>query len=161
MILDDKLHDFLLKKIRREIIGTQSILHLSDKQQQIVDKFAAVHHYLKANSLESLQGENSLLFSHVIVDLDLPLCDNFDEFLESIKQVLIPDAELIVIASNLCTWKNKINFWFGNDLTFQARPYRAVAPRFLRDKLLQHGFKIKNRLWDYGDKVLIIGTHQG
>ncbi len=162
MIVDDKLHPFLLKKIRKEIIGTQSILHLSAKQKQVTESFMSANHYAKFESLESLRtklgGTLNPAFSHLIIDLDLPCCDNFEDFLFEIKKLMLPNALLIIIASNLCSWRNKINFWFGNDLEDIARPYRAVAPRFLRDNLLANSFQVKNRFWDYGDKILIMAN---
>jgi hypothetical protein len=159
---DDKLHNFLLKKIRKEIVGTQSIVHLSVKQKQITESFVEINNYAKFASVfeleNALQDSSTKVFSHIIVDLDLPCCDDFENFVQGIKSYMSSTALLIIVATNLCTWRNKISFWFGNDLEDLPRPYRAVAPRFLRDRLLANGYSIRNRFWDYGDKILIMAN---
>ena len=62
----------------------------------------------------------------------------------------------MVIASNLCSFKNQLAVCFGNELEDFDRPNRAVPPGFLRGKLLRKGFFVKNRFWQYNQKLLIM-----
>ena len=44
----------------------------------------------------------------------------------------------------------------GNGPEHLDRPYRAVAPNDLKAKLLEKGYFLKNRFWQYDDKLLIM-----
>ncbi len=154
------LHKFLLKKIKREIASGQSILHISNSQEQITELLKDNNQYCKVSRLEDLQalGINATKksFTYVIADLDMPCLDNFEEFLKQIAPTIIRPGLLIIVASNLATFSNQIGIWFGNDLENFSRPNRAVTPGFLRTKLLEHGYFVKNRFWQYDQKLLIM-----
>lgn len=157
---EDQLHKFLLKKIKREIISGQSVLHLSSKQEQICDLLDAQNHYTKVRSLGDLPAlgitNPAKSFGYVIADLDNPELDDFDQFLDKVAPMIVRPGMLIVIASNLCSFKNQLGIWFGNELENFERPNRAVPPGFLRNKLLRKGFFVKNRFWQYDNKLLIM-----
>lgn len=153
---DDILHKYLIKKLKRAINNGQSILHLSTKQMQITEIFSEDNFYTKQESFEGLEIKES--FSQIIIDLDMPACDSFLEMLELCRKLLFKHGNLIIIASNMCSFKNKINFFFENRLEGLNRPNRAVTPGFLRQTLIEEGFEIKNRSWNYGEKMLVIAN---
>ncbi|MDD9898190.1 MAG: hypothetical protein OXU45_04225, partial [Candidatus Melainabacteria bacterium] len=93
---------------------------------------------------------------YIIADLDNPELDDFDEFLDRAAPMIVRPGSLIIIASNLCSFKNQLAIWFGNELENFERPCRAVPPGFLRNKLLRKGFFVKNRFWQYDNKLLIM-----
>lgn len=152
---DDVLHKYLIKKLKRAINDNQSILHISNKQNQITELFEKENFYTKANNFETVdQSKES--FSQVILDLDMEALDDFKKALAISKKILFKHGHLIIIASNMCTFKNKINFIFENRLEGLTRPNRAVTPGFLRQTLIEHGFHLKNRGWQYNEKLLVI-----
>lgn len=158
-IHDDKLHRFLLKKIRKEIASGQSVLHLSNKHLEIENDIADKNNYLRVNSLDELKtrGINSKAFSHVIADMDNPELDNFESFLDRVAPLIVRPGLLIIVASNIATFKNQVAIWFGNELENFKRPSRAVTPGYLKNTLLRKGYKVKNRFWHYDEKLLIMG----
>lgn len=156
LVKEDHLHKFLIKKITREIASGKSILHLSKKQQQL-DVLGEKNQYLRIAGLEDLELKNPRkAFSYLIADLDNSELDDFDQFLDRAASMIVRPGLLIIIASNLASFKNQIAIWFGNELESFDRPNRAVPPGFLRNKLLRKGFFVKNRFWQYDDKLLIM-----
>lgn len=154
-IKDDILHKYLIKKIRRAVNDNQSILHLSNKQNQITEIFSKDNFYTKQENFNGLNLEKES-FSQIILDLDMPSCDEFNKTLDICKKILFKHGHLIIIASNMCSFKNKINFFFENRLEGLSRPNRAVTPGFLRQTLIEKGFQLNNRGWQYGEKLLVI-----
>jgi hypothetical protein len=154
-IKDDILHKYLIKKIRRAINDNQSILHLSNKQNQITEIFSKDNFYTKQENFDGLNLEKES-FSQIILDLDMPSCDEFKKTLDICKKILFKHGHLIIIASNMCSFKNKINFFFENRLEGLSRPNRAVTPGFLRQTLIEKGFQLNNRGWQYNEKLLLI-----
>lgn len=152
---DDVLHKYLIKKLKRAINDSQSILHLSNKQNQITELFTEQNFYTKADSFSSIDA-NKESYSQVILDLDMPALDDFKKVLEISRKVLFKHGQLIIIASNMCTFKNKINFLFENRLEGLTRPNRAITPGFLRQTLIENDFHLKNRGWQYNEKLLVI-----
>jgi len=159
-IIEDTLHKYLLKKLRRQINQGQAVLHISNKQKPITELVQGNNQYLRINQLEDLKNYQIALdkpaFTYIIADMDMPELDDFKNFLVRVKPLIISSGMLMVIASNLSTFHNKIAMWFDNELENYNRPSRAVTPAFLRNKLLAHGFKIKNRFWQYDSKLLIM-----
>ena len=159
-IQDDKLHKFLLKKLKREIATGQSVLHLSNKQKQIKDLLAENNHYFNLESLDELASlgfnSNSKLFAYVVADMDMSDTDDFEDFLDRVAPLIIRPGLLCLVATNLSTFKNQIAMLFGNELENYKRPSRAVTYGYLRNKLLEKGFKVKNRYWQYDEKLLIM-----
>ena len=86
----------------------------------------------------------------------MPNCDEFKKTLDICKKILFKHGHLIIIASNMCSFKNKINFLFENRLEGLSRPNRAVTPGFLRQTLIEKGFQLNNRGWQYDEKLLVI-----
>ena len=82
--------------------------------------------------------------------------DDFKKALTISKKILFKHGHLIIIASNMCTFKNKINFIFENRLEGLTRPNRSETPGFLRQTLIESGFHLKNRGWQYNEKLLVI-----
>lgn len=154
-IKDDILHKYLIKKIRRAVNDNQSILHLSNKQNQITEIFSKENFYTKQENFNGINLEKES-FSQIILDLDMPSCDEFNKTLEICKKILFKHGHLIIIASNMCSFKNKINFFFENRLEGLSRPNRAVTPGFLRQTLIEKGFQLNNRGWQYDKKLLVI-----
>lgn len=157
---NDKLHKFLLKKIKREVASGQAILHISNKQQQITDLLSANNIYTQISDLNELKDlgikPGQKAFTYVIADLDMPCLDDFNKFLNRVSTTIIRPGLLIIIASNLATFHNQLAIWFGNDLDNFSRPNRAVTPGFLRTRLLEKGYFVKNRFWQYDHKLLIM-----
>jgi hypothetical protein len=154
-IKDDILHKYLIKKIRRAVNDNQSILHLSNKQNQITEIFSKENFYTKQENFDGLNLEKES-FSQIVLDLDMPNCDEFKKTLDICKKILFKHGHLIIIASNMCSFKNKINFLFENRLEGLSRPNRAVTPGFLRQTLIEKGFQLNNRGWQYDEKLLVI-----
>ena len=159
-IKNDKLHKFLLKKIKREVATGQAVLHISNKQQAITDLLNKNNNYTQVSDLKQLEdlgiGKTQKSFTYVIADLDMPCLDDFNEFLNRVAPLIIRPGLLIIIASNLATFHNQLAIWFGNDLDNFSRPNRAVTPGFLRTRLLERGYFVKNRFWQYDEKLLIM-----
>lgn len=159
-VQDDKLHKFLLKKLKREIATGQSVLHISSKQQQIEDLLAGNNHYFRLSSLDDLPSlglnSNSKLFAYVIADMDMSDTDDFESFLDRVAPLIVRPGLVCFVATNLSTFKNQIAMLFGNELENYQRPSRAVTYGYLRNKLLEKGFKVKNRYWQYDEKLLIM-----
>lgn len=159
-IKNDKLHKFLLKKLKREIASGQAVLHISNKQQQVTDLLSVNNIYTRITELNDLSNlgisKAQKAFTYVIADLDMPCLDDFDSFLNQIAPLIIRPGLLIIIASNLATFKNQLAIWFGNDLENFRRPNRAVTAGFLRTRLLEKGYFVKNRFWQYDEKLLIM-----
>lgn len=159
-IKDDNLHKFLLKKLMREIGSGQSILHLSNKQKQIEKLLSENNQYFRLESLDDLPGlgfdRKTKLFAYVIADMDMTDLDDFELFLDRVAPLVIRPGLLCIVASNLSTFKNKIAVFFGNELENFNRPLRAVTYGYLRNKLLEKSFKVKNRFWQYNEKLLIM-----
>ncbi len=158
--MDDKLQRLCLKKIKKEIGSGQAILHLSLKQKQISTLLESENNYTKASSLEELSrlglSKTHKAFTYVIADMDLPELDKFDSFLDKVAPMIIRPGLLIIIASNLCTFRNQISIWFGNELENFTRPVRAVPGGYLRNHLLEKGYFVKNRFWQFDEKLLIM-----
>ena len=154
---DDILHKFLLKKVRRAMNEGQSILHISNKHYQIEEEHAPKNFYTKKGNFngEDLSKE---AYSQIIIDLDMPVFDDFNTALETIRKLLFKHGNLIIIASNMCSFRNKINFFFENKLEGLTRPNRAITSGFLRQTLIESGFHLKNRGWQYGEKLLVIAN---
>lgn len=154
-----ELHKFLLKKIKKEINKGQAVLHISKSQEQITDLLQEDNHYTKVSSLAALENKvekTAKAFTYVIVDTDVADADNFNTFLDRVAPMIIRPGLLILVASNLCTFRNTISLIMGNELEDFERPNRAVPPAFLRNKLLEQGFFVKNRFWEYDKKLLIM-----
>lgn len=152
---EDQLHQFLLKKIMREIGTGKPVLHVSQKQEQVEALLAENNHYLVVDNLKD-HNFKPKSFSYVIADLDNADLDDFDSFLDQAAKLIVRPGLLMVIASNLCSFKNQLAVCFGNELDNFDRPNRAVPPGFLRNKLLRKGFFVKNRFWQYNQKLLIM-----
>jgi hypothetical protein len=156
------LHKYLLKKLGREIDKGKFVLHLSNAQEEITEMFKEKTFYIKTSSfaelelmnLDSLKGK----FGYLIADMDRPDLDDFDEFISKAKEFLISNGMLIIIAGNLASFDNIIALIFQNDIALQTRPYRAISPGFIREKLLTKGFAIKNRFWIYGEKMMVMAS---
>lgn len=159
-VRDDKLHKFLLKKLKREIATGQSVLHLSTKQQQIEELLAEKNHYFRLPSIDSLASlgfdKNNKLFAYVVADMDMNDLDDFEVFLDRIAPMIVRPGLLCIVATNLSTFNNQLAMFFGNELENYNRPSRAVTYGYLRNRLLAKGFKIKNRYWQYDEKLLIM-----
>ena len=159
-VKDDKLHKFLLKKIKREVATGQSVLHLSNKQKQIEDLLSKENHFFKLDSLDQLPSlgfnKNIKLFAYVIADLDMSDMDDFEVFLDRVAPLIVRPGLLCIIATNLSTFHNQLALLFGNELENYKRPSRAVTYGYLRNRLLEKGFKVKNRYWQYDEKLLIM-----
>lgn len=160
VILEDKLHKFLLKKLKREIASGQSVLHISSKQNPITELINLNNIYTKVESLRDLEqyglANRNKLFTYVIADMDMPELDDFESFLNRIAPLIIRPGLLIIVATNLCTFANQIAMCFGNALENYHRPSRAITPGYLRNTLLEKGFQVKNRFWQYDNKLLIM-----
>ncbi len=155
----ETLHKFLLKKIKREINKGQAVLHLSSGQEQITEALEPYNHYTKVASLAELDSkisDSKKAFTYVIADTDIADADDFNSFLARVSPMIIRPGLLILVASNLCTWRNQVAMFFGNEFEDFNRPNRAVPPAFLRNKLLEQGFFVKNRFWEYDRKLLIM-----
>lgn len=154
---DDVLHKYLIKKLKRAINDSQSILHISNKQNQVTELFNDENFYTKADDFSTV-NLNKASFSQIILDLDMEALDDFTETLKICRNILFKHGNLIIIASNMCTFKNKINFLFENKLEGLKRPNREVTPGFLRQTLIEKGFHLKNRGWQYEEKLLVIAN---
>lgn len=159
-VAKEKLHRFLLKKLKREIASGQSVLHISSKHEDIDSLISLNNTYTKIQSLKDLEkyglGNKTKLFTYVIADMDMPELDDFEGFLNRVAPLIIRPGLLIIVASNLCTFANQVAICFGNALENYQRPSRAITPGYLRNTLLEKGFKVKNRFWQYDDKLLIM-----
>jgi hypothetical protein len=159
-VRDDKLHKFLLKKLSREIATGQSVLHLSSKQMQIEERIAAVNQYFRLESLDDLPSlgfsNNRKIFAYVVADMDMSDLDDFDNFLDRVAPLIVRPGLLCIVATNLSTFKNQVALLFGNELENYQRPSRAVTYGYLRKHLLEKGYKVKNRYWQYDNKLLIM-----
>lgn len=156
---NDQLHKLLLKKIRLEITSGQTVLHVSSKQDQITEMLVGGNLLTKISSLDEIatkQIQTKKAFSYVIADMDSPALDDFEKFLDLAASMIIRPGLLIITASNLCAFKNKINFCFDNAPENFTRPIRAVPSGYLRNRLIEKGFFVKNRYWAYDDKLLIM-----
>lgn len=154
---DDVLHKYLIKKLKRAINSGQSILHISAKQGQITELFSENNFYTKTNDF-SEQDLSKEAYSQIILDLDMPACDDFKQSIENARKLLFKHGNLIIIASNMCSFKNKINFFFENRLEGLNRPNRAVTPGFIRQTLIENNYEMKNRGWQYDEKLLAIAN---
>ncbi len=153
------MHKLLLKKIRLETGSSQSILHLSDKQEEIDRQLELGNMLLKTTSLDDAINRcnsNRKTFTYVIADADLAELDDLDSFLERAAPLIIRPGKLIIIATNLCTEANLWRLFFGNAPDSFKRPLRALPPNYLKSKLIEHGYFLRNRYWRYDDKVLAI-----
>lgn len=154
---EEKLHKFLLKKVQRLVKTQQNILHISSKQNEITDLLKENNLYTKTNNLNEINFEEKA-FSQIILDLDSPACDNLEQLLIDCKKILFKYANLIIIATDLCSFNNKIKFIFESKLENFKRPNRAVTGGYVRDLLLKNGFSIRNRAWKFNDKILYLST---
>ncbi len=153
------MHKLLLKKIRLEIGTGQSILHLSESQEAITEMLSSSNMLLKCSSLEDALSKisaKSKAFTYVIADLDLPALDDLDNFLGKTAPLIIRPGKLIILADNLCTGNNLSSFLFGNAPSNFKRPLRSVPPQYLKNKLIEHGYFVKNRFWRYDGRLLIM-----
>ncbi len=153
------MHKLLLKKIRLEIGSSQSILHLSASQDEIDKQLELGNMLTKTTSLDdaiSRCGTSSKAFTYIIADTDLADLDNLDTFLKRAASLIIRPGKLIIIATNLCTEANKWRLIFNNAPDDFQRPLRALPPNYLKSKLVEHGYFIRNRYWRYDDKLLLI-----
>jgi hypothetical protein len=157
---DEQLAKLLLKKIRLEMGQGQAILQISDKHNQITEMLETCNQVTKVSNIDELRNKGlrnlRKSFTYVIADMDSPQLDDFDNFLQIVAPMIIRPGLLIIVATNLCTTASKIDFCFGNAPKDFTRPLRAVPPGYLRNKLLEKGFFIKNRFWHYDDKLLIM-----
>jgi len=157
MLVEEKLHKFLLKKIKKEVGTGQSVLHLSSKQTAIDASLQESNQVLKASSLGDLNcNQLKKSFAYVIADMDMSDLDDFNKFLDKIAPLIVRPGLLIITGSNLCTLSNKIAVLFGSEAPELKRPSRAVTPAYLRNSLLKKGFSVKNRFWQYDNKLLIM-----
>jgi len=153
------MHKLLLKKIRLEIGSSQSILHLSDKHDEIDRQLELGNMLLKTTSLDDAINrcnKNSKAFTYVIADADLAELDDLDSFLTRVAPLIIRPGKLIIVATNLCTEANKWRLIFNNAPDNFKRPLRALPPNYLKSKLIEHGYFLRNRYWRYDDKLLLI-----
>lgn len=158
-ICQEKLHKLMLKKIRLEIGSGQSILLISDKHQDIKDTFISSNMFLQESSLAAavaLVKKKKKAFSYVIADLDSASLDDLDAFLKEVAPLIIRPGKLILTATNLCTDINKLKLISDNAPKDFQRPLRAVPPNYLKNKVIEHGYFVKNRFWQYDDKLLLI-----
>lgn len=152
------MHKLLLKKIYKEIQTGQSILHITSSQNDLENLLKPNNQYLKINNLAILEdlniNVNNKNFTYVIADMDEPLLDDFEIFLNQIAPCIIRPGLLILIASSLMSeW---FSLFTSNPIIKYPRPYRAVTPGFLRNSLIEQGFKIKNRFWQFDNKLLVM-----
>jgi hypothetical protein len=149
-------HKLMLKKISRTITSGQAVLHVSSAQEDISEKISPNNQYLKIQDLSELEtrGIKGKSFTYIVADLDCPALDDFDYFLNQASKLIIKPGLLIVVASDLLS--DKIALFFGNPIVKFKRPYRAVTPGYLRETLMAHGAKVKNRFWRYDEKLLIM-----
>lgn len=156
------LHKYLLKKLGREIDNGKFVLHLSNGQEEVTEMFQEKTFYIKTSSLAEFEAMNvdnlKGKFGYLIADMDRPDLDDFDAFIIKAKEFLIDNGMLIIIASNLASFDNIIALIFQNDIALQQRPYRAISPGFLREKLLTKGFSLQNRFWIYGEKMMVMAS---
>lgn len=160
VIQDDKLAKLLLKKIRLEVTKGQAILHVSKKHNQITEMLEANNLITKVESLTEFFDQNPEIrkkaFTYVIADMDNESLDDFDKFLDKAAPLIIRPGLLIIVATNMTRLSDKIRLFFGKSPKKFTRPLRSVPEGYLRDKLLEKGFFVKNRYWHYGDKLLIM-----
>lgn len=151
----------MLKKIKREIRTGQSILHISNKQTQITELLANDNLLSKVSSLDEdeLKANNILrtqkAFTYIILDLDMPCSDQMETLLNQIAPMIIRPGLLILIGTNLCSFKSKLKFFFNNAPEGFERPSRAVAPNQLREIVIKEGFFLKNRYYQYGNRLMM------
>lgn len=155
MVKDDILHKLMLKKIKIEVREGQAILQIGDKHKQITEMLETGNLLTKVNSWEQIDFKKKS-FTYVIADMDCSVLDDFEQFLDKVAPLIIRPGLLIIVASNLCTLKNKLSFLFEAELESFNRPNRAIIPGYLRNRLIEKGYFIKNRYWSYDDKVLIM-----
>ncbi len=146
------MHKLLLKKIRLEIGCGQSILHLSDKQNIITEMLSPANMLVRNNEFNIYPNKS---FGYIIADLDLAALDELDSFLDKASKLIIRPGKLIIIATNLCLSSNLFSFIFNNAPANFKRPLRSLPPIYLRNKVLEHGYYIKNRFWFYDDLLLL------
>lgn len=155
LVTDDKLHKLMLKKIKIEVREGQTILQIGNKHKQITEMLEPNNLITKVNSWDQMDFKKKS-FTYVIADMDCSMLDDFDQFLDKIAPLIIRPGLLIIAATNLCTFKNKLSFLFEAELEGFSRPNRAIVPGYLRNRLIEKGYFIKNRYWSYDDKVLIM-----
>ena len=143
---------YMLKKIGRAVKTGQKILHLSNKQEDIENLLETENFYTKQSDFKNLDSG----YSQIILDLDMPALDDFQASLELCQKLLFKNGTLIVIGTDMCSWRNKINFLFENKLEGINRPNRAVSAGFIRQTLLEKGFLLKNRAWKFENKIMVI-----
>ena len=143
---------YMLKKIGRAVKTGQKILHISNKQEDIEELLKPENFYTKQDNFENLDSG----YSQIIFDLDMAALDDFAASLDLCKKILFKNGTLIVIATDMCSWRNKINFLFENKLEGINRPNRAVSAGFIRQSLLEKGFLLKNRAWKFENKIMVI-----
>jgi hypothetical protein len=157
----ENFHRLMLKKIKREIRTGQSILHISDKQNQISEMLSVNNIFNKVSSLnpDELKSQNisrtHKSFSYIILDLDMPCSDNLREILNELAPMIIRPGLLILIGTNLCSFQNKLNLLLNKFPPTFNRPSRAIAPNQLRDSVIEEGFFLKNRYYQYDDLLLM------
>jgi len=157
----EKFHRLMLKKIKREVRSGQSILHISNKQNAISDLLKDNNLYTKISSLDPAELEAKQVFkthkafTYVVLDLDMPCTDDIEKILNQLAPMIIRPGLLILIGTNLCSFKNKLNIWFNNFPSSLSRPSRAVSPNQLRAIALEQGFFLKNRYYQYDDLLLM------
>lgn len=151
----------MLKKIKKEIRSGQSILHISNKQAAISDLLLNDNLLSKVSNLDEneLKSKNILrthkAFTYVILDLDMPCSDNLGVILNHVAPMIIRPGLLILIGSNLCSFKSKIKLLFNNAPEEFQRPSRAFAPNQLREIVIREGFFLKNRYYQYGNRLMM------
>ncbi len=153
------MHKLLLKKIRLEIGSGQSIAHLSKNQNPITEMLNSSNMLIKTSSLDEAInrcGTNSKAFTYIIADTDLDDLDDFDSFLKRAARLIIRPGKLIIVATNLCTDEFKWNILFNNAPNSFQRPLRSMPPNYLKSKVVEQGYFLKNRFWRYNDKLLLI-----
>lgn len=154
-------HRLMLKKIRREIRTGQSILHISSKQNAISEMLKENNLLSKVSNLkaEELKEKNILrtqkAFTYIILDLDMPCSDNLEALLNQIAPMIIRPGLLILIGTNLCSFQSKLKFFFNNAPEGFERPSRAFAPNQLREIVIKEGFFLKNRYYQYDNRLMM------
>lgn len=151
----------MLKKIKREIRTGQSILHISNKQNAITDLLFDDNLLSKVSTLDENELKNKNIFrtqkafTYIILDLDMPCSDNLEALLNQIAPMIIRPGLLILIGTNLCSFKSKLKLLFNNAPEEFQRPSRAIAPNQLREIVIKEGFFLKNRYYQYGNRLMM------
>lgn len=152
---DENLHKLMLKKIKIEVRTGQAVLQISDKHNQVTELIKTHNSLQKVNSFADVNKQKKS-YTYVIADLDNPSLDDLDKFLDEVASMIIRPGLLIIIATNLCDMKGSLQLLFGHAPEHFSRPCRAVPPGYLRNKLLEKGYFVKNRYWQYDKKLLIM-----